>query len=96
MRQGISIRGLVRRSVRPPAGPSVSPVLFSNDKKRHVQCPDDDEISHGVKESQGKFKTNIRMLVHRSVCPSDVRKKERKNERKKEKKKKEKQEPRGS
>ena len=30
-------------------------MLFSNDEKRHVPCSDDDEISHGLRESQGQF-----------------------------------------
>ena len=81
MRLRISIRGCVRPSVRP----SVRPVLFSNYEKRHVPCSDDEDISHGLRESQAQFKYDIRMLVRQSVYPSDARKKERKKERKKKK-----------
>ena len=55
--------------------PSVRPVLFSNDEKRHVPCSDDNEISNGRRESRGQFKSDIRMSVRQSVCPSDTKRK---------------------
>ena len=58
----MSVRPSVRRSVGPSARPSVRPVLFSNDEKRHFPCSDDDEISHGERQSRGQYKNEIKMI----------------------------------
>ena len=66
MRRRISIRGRVRPSFRP----SVLPVLFSNDEKRHFLYSDDYEIfmdqekAKEIKEIKSKCKKDmIKMLI---------------------------------
>ena len=44
--------------------PSVRPVLFSNDEKRHFLYSDDDE-SKSSRDSQGQYKNDIEMSVRR-------------------------------
>ena len=70
------------RSVRLSVCPSVRPLLFSNDEKRHFPFSDDNEIRQGPRESQGQLKNDIRMSVRQSVCPSDAKKKKRKKRKK--------------
>ena len=53
---------------------SVCPMLFSNNKKRHFLCSDDDEIWHEPRDSQGQFMNDIKISVRQSVRPSDERK----------------------
>jgi len=65
---------LYKRSC-PSVGPSVCPVLFSNDEKRPFRCSDDDEIWHAPRDSQGQFKNDIKMTVRRSVHPSKTKNK---------------------
>ena len=80
MRSYLSVHPSVRLSV------GQSPVIFKR-LKTSLPCSDDDEIRQGPRESQGQFTNDIRMLVRRSVCPSDAKKEEREKKSKKERKK---------
>ena len=69
----------IGQSISPSVCLFVYPVLFSNDEKHHVLYSNDDEISHGPRESWRQFKNDIKMSVHWSVCTSGWEKNDKMN-----------------
>ena len=54
-------------------------LFVSNNEKHHVLYSNDDEISHGPRESWRQFKNDIKMSVHWSVCTSGWEKNDKMN-----------------